>query len=59
MIAVLVGVAVFALQVIAYRYISRKVQTRRAYKRRLASLVYEQPAPRVAPRTAHNRPGDN
>lgn len=59
MIAVLVGVAVFAIEVIAYRYISRKVQTRRAYKRRLASLVTVQPAKRVAPRTAHNRPGEN
>ncbi len=57
--SILVGVAVFAAQVALYRYISRKVQMRRIYKRRLASLVYEQPAARVAPLRTHDRPGEN
>lgn len=58
MSAVVIGVAVFALQVIAYRYISRKLEMRRIVKRRLASLVSEQPAKRVNI-YAHNRPGEN
>lgn len=54
-----IGIAVFALQIWAYRVISRKLEMRRSVKRRLGSLVYEQPAARQLPRFSHNRPGEN
>jgi len=58
MIAVLIGIAVFAIEVIAYCYVSHKVQMRRLTKRRLASLIVLQPAERVNA-FVHNRPGEN
>lgn len=57
--SILIGVAVFAAQVVGYRVVSKKLAVRRAVKRRLASLVYEQPAARVHPGFARNRPGEN
>lgn len=54
-----IGIAVFALQIIAYRVITRKLAERRNIKRRLASLVYEQPKARPVVRFSHNRPGEN
>lgn len=52
-------ILVFAAQVALYRIISKKLALRSAYKRRLASLVYEQPAARQRPSFNHNRPGEN
>lgn len=52
-------ITVFAAQVALYRFISRKVAERRAIKRRLASLVYEQPKARIRPHFGINRPGEN
>lgn len=57
--SILVGVAVFAAQVAGYRVVSKKLAVRRALKRRLASLVYEQPKARPAPMRFINRPGEN
>tara|TARA_B100001971_G_scaffold173014_1_gene165800 strand:- start:1344 stop:1523 length:180 start_codon:yes stop_codon:yes gene_type:complete len=58
-ITVVIGVAVFAAQVIAYRYISSKLRTRAAYRNRLASLRTVEHAPRVAPQRFVNRPGED
>lgn len=52
-------IAVFAAQVALYRVVSRKLAERRAVKRRLASLVCEQPKARIHPGFARNRPGEN
>lgn len=57
--SILIGVAVFAAQLIAYRVVSRKLAARRNIKRRLASLVYEQPVARTAPTLYRNRLGED
>lgn len=57
--SILIGVAVFAAQVALYRVVSKKLALRAAYKRRLQSLVTEQPKARLAPMRFINRPGEN
>lgn len=52
-------IAALGIQYALYRVISKKLALRAAYKRRLQSLVTEQPAPRAKPTFSHNRPGEN
>ncbi len=52
-------IGVFAAQVALYRFISKRIALRRAYRNRLASLVTEQPKARIHPGFARNRPGEN
>lgn len=52
-------VLVFAVEVLAYRYISRKLEERRIVRRRLHSLVTEMPPARIKPVFGINRPGEN
>lgn len=52
-------IAVFALQIIAYRVITRKLAERRQMRHRLSSLVYHQPKARTAPQLYRNRLGED
>lgn len=56
---ILIGVAVFAAQVIAYRVVSKKLAQRRRFKERLASIA-STPAPsRPWPQPVRNRLGED
>jgi ammonia channel protein AmtB len=56
---ILIGVAAFAAQLIAYRVVSKKLAQRRQYKERLAGIRTVEHKPRPAPMRFHNRPGEN
>lgn len=54
---IVIGIAVFAAQIIAYRVISRKLAARRQIKRRLSTLVTRNYAPLAQP--VRNRLGED
>jgi hypothetical protein len=56
---ILIGVAVFAVQVAAYRVVSKKLAQRRQFKDRLAGIRTVEHKPRLVPMRFHNRPGEN
>lgn len=57
--SIVIGVAVFAAQIVLYNVVTRKLAARRAYLNRLASFRTVEHAPRVAPMRFVNRPGEN
>lgn len=52
-----VGLVVFAVQVIAYTVVTKRIATRAAYKRRVATIRSLEHAPR--PSAARNKIGEN
>lgn len=52
-----VGLIVFAVQVIAYNVVSKRIATRAAYKRRVATIRSLEHVPR--PSAARNKVGEN
>lgn len=56
---IVVGIAVFALQIWAYRVVTRKLAERKRIKERLASIRTIEHKARPAPMRFVNRPGEN